>query len=381
MGCTLIPLLLCAAMSDPQSAQVVERYPSAFEAILRAADAALEQRPLSVMDKRGTAPSGDKHDFYTLSPYHWPNPDSSDGLPYVFRDGELNPDAGGPEYDRAAFFKTCDAVEALALAYRYTRKPAYGARAALMLRTWFLDPETRMNPHLAYAQHVPGETVNRGWGIIRGIQILRLAEASDWLEDAPEWTEADRSAWRAWQGEFARWLRTSDPGIRESRALNNHGTWYDVQVASFALRSGDTETARAVLEAVPAKRIERQMLGDGAQVLELVRTRSWHYSVMNLDGLFRLATLGEQVGLDLWRYSGTDGRSLRAALDFLMPSLAGERPWAFPDNRGWQPALAYPLLRRAAIKYAEPRYREVADAIPDVETEAARDHLWYPIVE
>ena len=52
------------------------------------ADHALTQPPLSITDKPATPPSGDKHDYMSQAPYFWPNPDTSNGLPYIRRDGE-----------------------------------------------------------------------------------------------------------------------------------------------------------------------------------------------------------------------------------------------------------------------------------------------------
>lgn len=40
----------------------------------------------------------------------------------------------------------------LTYAYYFTEDDVYADKATAMLQTWFLNPDTRMNPHLQYAQ-------------------------------------------------------------------------------------------------------------------------------------------------------------------------------------------------------------------------------------
>ena len=75
--------------------KVLENDPSLTEALVkirRDADVALRQKLVAVTDKTFAAPSGNKHDYLSLSIYFWPNPATADGLPYVLRDGKMNPE-------------------------------------------------------------------------------------------------------------------------------------------------------------------------------------------------------------------------------------------------------------------------------------------------
>lgn len=51
---------------------------------------------LKVTDIPPLRPSGNIHDYASVSRYRWANPDTPDGLPWVRRDGELNPDTKNP---------------------------------------------------------------------------------------------------------------------------------------------------------------------------------------------------------------------------------------------------------------------------------------------
>jgi hypothetical protein len=64
----------------------------ASKKLTREADRALEGGSYSVVNKELVPPSGDKHDYMSIAPYWWPNPDTPNGLPYVRRDGEINPE-------------------------------------------------------------------------------------------------------------------------------------------------------------------------------------------------------------------------------------------------------------------------------------------------
>jgi hypothetical protein len=60
---------------------------------LSVADEALALKELyTVMEKKQIPPSGDMHDYMTIAIYFWPDPKKPNGLPYIRRDGEINPE-------------------------------------------------------------------------------------------------------------------------------------------------------------------------------------------------------------------------------------------------------------------------------------------------
>lgn len=351
-----------------------------FDAALKKLEAdakkALAAGVYSVTSKAVTPPSGDKHDYMSQAPYFWPNPKTPNGLPYVRRDGERN-----PEINKITDHQTLDqmetAVETLALAYYFRGDEAYAAKAAQLLRAWFLDPATRMNPNLEYAQYVPGVNTGRGIGLIETRGLTRVVDALGLLEGSKFLTETDRRGLHDWFEKFLRWMQESKNGREESAAENNHGTWYDVQAVSYALFLGREDLAKSILETAKRKRIARQIEPDGREPLELLRTKAWSYSVGNLDGLELLAELGERTGVDLWNYQTTDGRQLRRALEYLYPFAVGEKKWDYQQLGGVEPQALFPLIRRAAHAYRDEKFKAMASKIP-AEDPASRARLLRP---
>lgn len=339
------------------------------DATIKAATATLEDdakkalaiKPMSVMDKTITPPSGDRHDYMSQAPYWWPDPSKPDGKPYIRKDGERNPEISKIT-DRDNLGRLGGAVTTLSLAYAYAGREEYATHAARLMRVWFLDPATRMNPHLNFGQYIPGINQGRGIGIIETRSLPDMLDGIMLISSSPAWTKADEDGLQAWMRAYLSWLVESTHGQEESRNGNNHETWYDVQVAGLALYTGQVDVARRTLEGSRA-RIGRQIASDGRQPRELERTRSWDYSEFNIAAFMDLATLGTHVGIDLWNYRTADGRSIRQALDFMVPYAAGERKWTFDQITTFRASTIHRILRRGAVAWNEPKYKALADKI------------------
>jgi len=342
----------------------------------REAQKALSAGPFSIVNKSVTPPSGDKHDYLSQAPYFWPDPKSPNGLPYIRRDGERNPEINKIT-DHLSLDDLEDSVETLALAYYFKSDEAYATKAVSLLRVFFLDPATRMNPNLEYGQFIPGVNTGRGIGLIETRGLTRVVDAIGLLARSKALTESDERGLKDWFGKFLQWMLDSKNGREEAAAKNNHGTYYDVQVVSYALFVGRTDLAKQVLEQARNKRIAAQIEPDGRQPLELARTKAWGYSNGNLDGLMQLATLGEYLGVDLWNFRTGDGRGIRKALDFLVPIALGEGRWQYQELGGVRPESLFPLMRRAASVYRDKPYQSVMAKVPEVEL-ADRSRLIRP---
>lgn len=339
----------------------------ALKNLLENADAALSAKPLSVMDKNQVPPSGDKHDYMSVAPYYWPDPAKSNGLPYIRHDGKVNPESRDENFDHGRMQIMGETVELLALAYFFTGNEAYATQATKWLRTWFLDPATRMNPNLQFAQAIMGENTGRGSGILEGRHVSVAADAAELLAGSASWTSQDRAEFKSWLEKYLDWLSNSKNGRAESNAKNNHGTWYDVQTLELSLVLGKNDLAKQIAEGAKTKRVTAQIQPDGTQPHELERTAALSYSQFNLEALTTLATLSQHAGVDLWHCQLPDGKfAIATALDFLLPYAFDEsKKWPYQQIKKFNRAEFAPLLRQAAVAYHDPKYEKLLANFPE----------------
>ena len=349
----------------------------AYAKLIDDARHALTVSPQSVMDKKRVPASGDKHDYMSFGPYWWPDSTKPDGLPFIRRDGQVNP-GSRDDSDSPRFARMSDAVSTLALAYYFSGDESYARHATQLLRTWFLDSTTRMNPNLRFGQAIPGITDGRGIGLIDTRELASIADAVGLLQGSTSWRGDDQRGMLAWYGNFLGWLKTSRQGQDEAAEKNNHGSWVDVQSAAVALFVGDTTFAHQVVAERGRRRVDTQILPDGRQPLELARTRSHSYSQFNADALTRLAELGRWVGVDLWHYTSPGGGSIRGALAYLAPYADSTRAWPGQQITAVNAqAVLVPYRRADAVLHDATLRDAIAHVSPAVRA-SDRSRLLYP---
>jgi hypothetical protein len=360
----------------PEWLKLVKQSETAKSAIIAPllveAEAALKLAPLSVVDKTKTPASGDKHDYYSMAPYWWPTVGTPNGEPYLRIDGKVNPQRNGTGFDARRLSKLSDAVATLSLAHYYTGDQRFASHAALLIRAWFLDPATRMNPNFSYAQSVPGVSNGRPEGVIDAQRLMPIIESIGLLAPSGALSSAEQQALESWFAKLATWMATSDNGKAERAKTNNHGIYFDLMLTHFALFARMEKVPERMVKSFPARRIAVQFAPDGSLPEELSRTRSWHYTHWTILATSQMAGLGECVGLDLWNFKTADGRGLRTSLNWVAQFAGNEAKWKYPETAfekgGKLSAARYvalenlrtaawglqdPVLERAARIYAD----------------------------
>ncbi len=306
----------------------------------------------SVTYNESVPASGNPHDYYSTGPYWWPDPESEDGLPYIRRDGEFNPERDRVS-DRDPLHNMVGDVRTLAYTFALSGEERFAERAARLVRVWFLDEATHMRPNLNHAQAIPGRVPGRGTGIIDTHVFVYLVDALLLLEASRAWGDADARAMRAWMNDFLDWLLAHPHGRHERRARNNHGSAFDLQAVSLALYTGRTHLARIILEEDTMSRIGAHISVDGRQPLEIARTRSWSYTTENLRHFMRLGLLARHVGVELFGYKAETGGSINVALEFALPYVCDREAWPYEQVTAWQTEYIREVLTVAYEVYPE----------------------------
>ncbi|OAS15092.1 alginate lyase family protein [Paenibacillus oryzisoli] len=326
-------------------------------AIIQAGDVYLETLSVQITDEIAPNSPGTPHDYYSNGDYWWPNPNTPNGLPYVRRDGESNPD--NFHAHRILLRRMRSRVACLTAAYRITGEQRYAAHAIRLLDAFFVNERTRMNPHLLYAQAVPGICDGRGIGVIDTLHLIDVAAAVPLLQSS-HLSQADSRVLEqvsAWFGDYLQWMNEHPQGVEERNEPNNHGLCWYVQAAAFARLTGQHTMLDWCREQYKTKLLVEQMDIDGSFPRELSRTKPYAYSLFTLDNFITLTHLLTTDEDNLWEFQLSDGRGIEKGIAFLLPYIENKPSWPYGRDveydAQWPVAMSFLLF--AGLAYDSER--------------------------
>jgi len=346
---------------------------SASRMLLEKADRIVSSE-IPLITEKTESVSGDKRNFESLSPYHHLD---EIGNPF-YVDTVFNPNAENYQ-DPQRLKEAKNAIYICSLAAIATKdelqKEKYKNHAVSAINAWFIDEETQMNPSLEYAQMTEdrkGENCGNFWGIIDGAGLVQIVEGVGNLRDAGLIDEETLDGVKLWFGKYLNWLLTSEKSIGkkdaenekerkgEKGALNNHGTFYDVQVAYIADFLGEKDIVKGAIQSTK-ERIKTQITPEGEMPEETGRgDMSLDYQIFNLYGLSQMAIIAERYGEDLWNYQTDDGRSMEKAFGFVYDQLKGKDKSSFRYDRTGELYFAF---RSASQEYGIQNYWDLPERI------------------
>lgn len=330
----------------------------AYEELLLKAEDALAIERISVVDKEMLPSSKDKHDYMSFGPYWWPNPETKDGFPYIKRDGKVNPQMK-KDSDSLRLQNLAKSTEILALAYYYTSDIKYAEQVAKLVKIWFLDERTKMNPHLRYGQSIPGQFKDEltSLGILESRQILRVLDAVTLIEDSNCLSKKDIKELEKWIAKFNDWLYNDEFCYQEKHRPNNHGTYYDYQVVGYFIYLNEDEKAEEILKAAQYTKLASHIGSKGQNFHELERTRPLHYSIFDLEALVGLAVYGDRYeNINFWTFN-INKANLKKAIDYIIKYKNNPDMWLVKNEKVNFDGFVK-ILIIATEKYSTNEYKE-----------------------
>jgi len=177
-------------MTDPSSK-------SDLNALLKSADKSMKAKLVSVVEKGFPTPCGNRHEYMSMASYFWPDPSKPDGLPYIRKDGERNPE-NNKVTDHKGFDDLISNVTTLSWAYYFSHDEKYAAKAVALLKFWCLDTATYMMPNLNHAQIIRGVDTGRGIGIIDIHLVPQMLDGINLIKHSASMSTKDFEGIRSW---------------------------------------------------------------------------------------------------------------------------------------------------------------------------------------
>jgi hypothetical protein len=319
--------------------------------ILLAAQADLAEAPVTITSFPSPRSSGGPHDFYSEGDYWWPDP-AHPGGPYLQRDGLTNPDNFVDH--RRVLLRFSVQLPALVAAWKISGDRRYADHAAAHLRAWLIDPRTRLNPNLQYAQAIFGKSTGRGIGIIDTVHLVEVARAIEVLETGDALSATEREQIAQWFTDYLEWMTHSKNGMDERDAKNNHASCWLLQVAAFAHLTGNQQLLAYSRGRFKTVLLPIQLAGDGSLPLELKRTKPYGYVLFDLEALAALCEILSTPEDNLWTYATPDGKSMGKAMAWMFPYIRDKAAWPLKADvmydKQWPMRQASLLFSGRALK-------------------------------
>jgi hypothetical protein len=352
LSVSVFSLVLTVSTGYAQSSSEIknEATQALKDKILLLAEEHIQYEPITITSIECDRSEGTLHDFYSEGDYWWPDPDHPDG-PYIRRDGSSNPENFNQH--RELLYRLSVTVGNLASAFVLTGEKQYARAIVKHLQAWFVNKDTRMNPNLHYSQAIKGRCEGRYIGIIDGIHFIEVAQAVRILEQKQAIGNKDLKAVKQWFSDYLQWLVESDYGKEEKAHPNNHGAWWNVQAAMYALLTSNEEVLGLCKQNYKTNLLPNQMAVDGSFPEELSRTKPYAYSIFNLEAMTMSCVILSSGSDNLWKYSTDDGKNIEKAIAFMAPYLRDKSKWPYPPDvmhwNDWPVAMSSTLF--GAVKF------------------------------
>lgn len=298
--------------TDPKSVAIGEL----VDKLVKVAKENMQEGPWAVTDKppNSVAPSGDPHDYYNIINNFRPlqMEDGSYDLTAPFIKDKRVPgtylyEDGSEQWDVSRISAMQHNVTVWSLAYYFTEEKKFAKKAVEAIDMWFINPETRMNPHMEYSQVKWNHNITlwKGDGVIEFRGVYFLLDAIRLLQEAGQFTDEQNYQLNEWFSAFLEWLETSDLAIRTMVTPDFFGLYYDLMVSSIAVFVRHDVKAMNYFYNTNS-RLRAHVDDEGVFILEKPKTHCEHLTMFALEGWNAMSRIAQSMGVDIWNYHVKD---------------------------------------------------------------------------
>ncbi len=337
----------------------------------------LEKGPITITAQIAERSKGGKHDYYSEGPYWWPNPNDLKG-PYIRKDGDRNPD--NFIFHRRALGNFSKTITTLTAAYIIKNDQKYIDKIQEHLAAWFVNKETKMNPHFLYAQAIKGINSGRGIGLIDAVSLIDVANSLSYLSSRNLLPEPLIIDVKIWFNSLIDWMTIHQYGIDEKNNNNNHSTWWGAQVAAYAKFTNRKD----ILDSCKThfnNQILIQIAEDGSFPDELFRTKPFHYVNYNLQAWTEFALLTFSDDNQAMKNQPSLSQ-LQKSIEFMIPYLTEIKNWPyFTDLEPQLDIYSFDYLLFAYWIFGDVEYKELWLTLPKKEEQLSSNIIvWEKII-
>jgi hypothetical protein len=336
--------------------------------VIRLANCALNIEPVGISSYICPYSNGNPNDYYSDADYWWPDITTNTGFPYVRRDGFINPNNFNSH--RILLRKINNGIAALAAAYKFTNENTYVKKACELLDVFFIRSESKMNSHGEYSQNIRGQDdQERAMGIIDTIHLIETPLSINILKTSPYFSYSLYSGLSDWFTNYLQWLGLSSKGQKCSEWRNNHASSFYLQRLIFSMVSNIPNGIKVyAINKLKEKFISKHMSTHGFFPKETQRTRSYNYSLFQLEIVSLLCYLLTDNNENMWTFECSERKNIKIAIDAIIPYLQDKNKWPLGPDLGYWDELPsrrmFPFL--AGMAYNDQNYIDIwKQMIPD----------------
>ncbi|KAJ3151997.1 hypothetical protein HDU89_001644 [Geranomyces variabilis] len=222
-------------------------------------------------------------------------------------------------------------------------------------------------------------------GSLAGIlDIHRLLDAISLTASSPTIPPTITTSFQTWCQHYLTWLQTSTRAQHESALTDYRGVHTDLQQIALSIYLNDFATATSILTNRTLPRLATQISPSGQIPAELAKTRqsTWDASVEYISAMFVIAHMTRNAPLypDLFAVSTSDGRSLRGAVEFLLPyAIANGTGWPVAPGDAFEVGVKFvQVLKEAYVVWGDARYLAAVGVLQPQPQVWNPSKLWTP---